>query len=101
MCGLLTLLKLSGWEQALGKLSQYRKHISFILHFIAAAYLIERFCREGENKQEIVLKAINQFIQDKKDSHGENPSQKNDAQMASLNAAVERLDAILDRLISN
>jgi hypothetical protein len=39
MCGLLPLLKLSGWEQALGKLPQYRKQISFILHFIVAAYL--------------------------------------------------------------
>ncbi len=27
--------------------------------------------------------------------------ERNDAQMNSLNAAVERLDAILDRLISN
>ena len=39
MYGLLLLLKLSGWEQALVKLSLYRKHISFILHFIVAAYL--------------------------------------------------------------
>jgi hypothetical protein len=37
---------------------------------------IERFCREGENKQEIVLKALNQFITDKKESYGDNPSQK-------------------------
>ena len=26
-------------EQALAKLPQYRKHISFVLHFIVAAYL--------------------------------------------------------------
>lgn len=43
---------------------------------ISRTDVIERFCREGENKQEIVLKAINQFIQDKKDSYGENPAQK-------------------------
>ena len=42
MYDLLPLLKLSGWEQALRKLPHYRKHIPFILHFIAAAYLAEK-----------------------------------------------------------
>ncbi len=39
MCGLLPPVRLSGWEQALGKPPQYRKQISFILHFFVAAYL--------------------------------------------------------------
>ncbi|KJH72356.1 hypothetical protein [Aliterella atlantica] len=43
---------------------------------ISRTDVIERFCREEENKQEIILKALNQFITDKKESYGENPSQK-------------------------
>jgi len=43
MCGLLPLLKLSAWAQALGNLPQYRRQISLILHSIVAAYLI--ICR--------------------------------------------------------
>lgn len=43
---------------------------------ISRTDVIERFCREEENKQEIILKALNQFIQDKKESYGKNPSQR-------------------------
>ncbi len=38
--------------------------------------IIEQWARDKETPQEIILKAINQFIEDKRQEYGSNPAQK-------------------------